>query len=68
MSKKRKIELILPVRRIGQQSKENNIFIDWLKCLIFHTKEQLLCSFSAKNQERAHIYNLFNDAAQKLNE
>ena len=70
MSKKRKIEFVSPIRRIEQQSDENNIAIDWSKCFICqkNTKEQLLCSFNAKNQEQAHIHNLFNEVAQKINE
>ena len=33
-----------------------------------NTKEQLLCSFNANNQEQAHIYDLYNEAAQKINQ
>ena len=70
MSKKGKIEFVSPVRRIEQQSDENNIAIDWSKCFICqkNTKEQLLCSFNSKNQEQAHIYNLYNEVAQRINE
>ena len=70
MSKKRKIEFVSPVRRTEQQSDENNIAIDWSKCFICqkNTKEQLLCSFNSKNQEQAHIYNLYNEVAQRINE
>ena len=62
MSKKRKISFVSPVRRIEQQGEENNIIMDWSKCFICqkNTKEQLLCSYNAKNQEQAHIYNLYN--------
>ena len=57
MSKKRKIEFVLTVRRIEQQSEENNIVIDCSKYCICqkNTKEQLLCSFNTKNQEQFHI-------------
>ena len=57
MSKNRKIEFVLPVRRIEQQSEENSIVIDCSKCCICQkkTKEQLLCSFNTKNQEQSHI-------------
>ena len=70
MSKKRKIEFVSLVRRIEQQSEENNIARDWPKCFICqkNTKEQLLCSFNAKNQEQAHTYNLYNEVAQRINE
>ena len=54
MSKKRKIEFVLPVRRIEQENKGEKIVIDWSKCFIFqnNTKEQLLCSLNPKIQNK----------------